>query len=325
MTGRFRIAMIGCGRASELLHLPAIMRLGGIHLCAVADSAPDRAERLAARVQGCRVYDSAEALVEEIRPEGAVVATPPGTHAAIAAAAVRQGIPVLVEKPLVSSPAEVEALRALGPAAGRLVMAGFNRRHFDPARRLRAVVRSAASISDIEAEIRSDAGRWAAFSGARDPLEDLFTHQIDLLRYLFGADPERVSARWIGPCEVHVTVALHGGHTARCRAVQAGDSREIVTVTAGSRRYELRAGSGRIAPAGGPVRAFLDLADGVVRRALRRRAPMRRSFEEQLRRFVRCARSGCDPQPGLADGIAAMEAVEGARRSAASGGKEVAL
>jgi predicted dehydrogenase len=50
---------------------------------------------------------------------------------------------------------------------------------------------------------------------------------------------------------------------------------------------------------------------------------MHRSFERQLARFCDVVRTGAPPDPGLADGVAAVRAADAARRSAERDGREV--
>ena len=320
------IGLIGCGRAAERYYLPAFARVAEARLVAVADPLAERRDLIASGLAGCMAFPSAEALLEKARVAALIVATPPATHIPLAMRAVRAGIPVLVEKPLAPSMAEVPELEALVASSRGSVMLGFTRRYWTPVRELRRIMGTQTS-DDVSAQlvIASNVRAWSAISGLSDPLEDLVPHQLDLLRYVFDREILAVRARWHDPHTISMQVTLVGGIVADCRAAFGTVSLESAIVRGRSRAYAMRAGSERLRPADGAVRSLLDLGDRVRRRLRGRQASMHGSFEQQLASFCRFVRAGAAPEPGLADGIAAVRAVDAARQSADRDGKEVVL
>jgi predicted dehydrogenase len=353
-----RIGIAGFGRVAERFHLPALSRLASageaIRLDAVAD--PRAEARRSPALAGVRALASAEELVRSGLVDAVIVATPAETHAEVASVALRAGLPVLVEKPLARSIVEGEALRDAARSTGAALMVGFNRRHWDPVR----VLASALGVTDgasgpgasasARTEARSgavasartaadaasgapdppmsarlvfdtDVRSWGAATGLGDALEDLVSHQLDLLRHLFRREIETVRAEPGADHRAVVAVRLGGGVRAECRASQRARYREEISVSRGEARWLLRSGSDRIAPAG-TVRAALDAADRVRSRLGRRVPALSRSFDAQLRAFCAAVRTGAPPVPGLDDGLAVLRAVEAARRSAAAGGVE---
>jgi myo-inositol 2-dehydrogenase/D-chiro-inositol 1-dehydrogenase len=321
------LGVIGCGRVAERFYLPALSRLPGVGRLAFADPLPERRALLSGRVPGGAAFASAEELLEKTGVDAVIVTSPAVTHAAMTALALEAGLPVLVEKPLSTSPAEAEQLRPLAAVSRAWVMMGFNRRYWDPVSRLRQVVREhrAQRPRSVRLVFTGDSLEWAPIAERGDTLGDLAPHQIDLLRYLFDQEILGVRARWTNPDAVEMRVRLAGGVTAECVAAQRGPHEESVTVEYGRERYCVRAGSERIGPAGGPVRAALDLAESLVRRVRARPSSLRASFQRQLASFLECVRTGAAPEVTLEDGIAAVHAVEAARRSAAGGGSEVVI
>lgn len=142
MTRRTRLAIIGLGGISQIVHLPLIRRLDeNIELVAVVDLSLQRAERAAGSV-GSHVLalSSLSELVraiEERRVEvdGAILATS-GAHSADVATLVRAGVRVLAEKPLGYSRAEIRALVEVATELeidiDRWVRVGYMKEH-DPA------------------------------------------------------------------------------------------------------------------------------------------------------------------------------------------------
>lgn len=319
MSGPLPIGIIGCGRITERYYLPAIARLPAAHLVAVADPRSERRGLVTSRVVGCVAYPSAEALLAEAQVAALIVATPTATHVAVATLALCAGLPVLIEKPLASSMAEAEPLHAVA-TAGTVVMVGFNRRFWDPVHRLRERIRHSDGLRKVSVQLvmTADMRAWDPVSERSDPLDDLGSHQVDLLRFLFDREVDTISARWTDLKTIHMRVVLSGGITGDCVAAHTGVPQESITVRCNGRVYCVRRGSERITPAPGPVRAVLDAVGTLSRRLWGRRSSLRRSYERQLSYFLHCVRTGAAPQPGLADGIAAIRALEAARRSASS-------
>ena len=320
------IGIIGCGRVTERYYLPAFVRLPELRVVAVADRSEARRVLVASRLRGCRAFASAEALLDVASVEGIVVATPPDTHLAIAESALRRGLSAFIEKPLARSDGEGDGWRALEAVADRPVMLGFNRRYWEPVRRLREILRAQRQAPGIRARLvmASNPQGWGAISDGSDALDDQGCHQLDLLRYLFDREATAVSARWTGPRSITMRVALAGGVVAECVAAHHPAPQESIAVDCGGRSYRIRRGSERVQPAEGAWRAALDGLDTWQRRLRGQRSSLRRSYEEQFRRFARGIRSGAVPGPGLSDGIAALRLAQAARRSAAQGGAEVA-
>jgi predicted dehydrogenase len=323
-----RVGLAGCGRVAERFYLPAFARLAtesdALRLAAVADPRAEGRERAARG--GVRAFSSAAELLESGLVDAVVVATPAETHAEVAGLVLRAGLPVLVEKPLARTVAEGETLREAARAAGASLMAGFNRRHWAPVRTLAAALREADGAPGVPFRARlvfdTDTSAWAPATQLGDALEDLVSHQLDLLRHLFGGEIQSIRATPGDAGRASVSVRLEGGVEAECRASQQARYREVVLVRRGGSRWVARDGSDRIAPAGGPVRAALDAADRVRRRLGRRTPALARSFDLQLLAFADFVRRGVRPEPGIEDGLAVLRAVEAARRSAAGGGVE---
>jgi myo-inositol 2-dehydrogenase/D-chiro-inositol 1-dehydrogenase len=325
MSGAVLIGILGCGRAAERLHIPALARLPDARLTAAYDPLPERRDLVARAAPGCRAFASAEALLAARVVDAVIVASPPETHAELAILTLQAGLPVLVEKPLAPSLEEASWVRAEERAARVPVMVGFNRRWWDPAEALRRTLARAEedAAASVETTIVSDLDGWGAVAGPLDPLDDLAVHHFDLLRYLLDREIATVRAHRDAAREISLEMTFHGGGSARCRAGFGGRSEERLAIGANGRGYAIRAGSERHWPAGGPIRGAVDLADTVRRRLLGRRGSLTRSYERQMVAFVAAVRGNAPASPGTTDGIAALQATEAARLSLEHGGAEV--
>jgi len=328
VSDRFALGIVGCGRLAESVYVPALRRLDDLALVAVADARPERAAAVASRFPGCSLHDCVEALLDAGKASGLLIATPAAKHVAIADRALAAGIPVLIEKPLASSFAEAEPwLEGDRQRVEEGVMMAFNRRYWEPVRHLRERLLAGVRPPDgpIEMTMTGDIRGWDAIEERSDPLLDLASHQFDLLRHLFGGEIEAVCARRIDPATFRMRVRLAGSVAAACIVSHAGRSAETLAVTCGSERLFVRRGSDRTTPARGLRRRALDGIAAANRRLRGGRSSFRRSYEDQLRAFVRFARREDRDVASIGDGIAALRAVEAARRSATQGGVEVPL
>lgn len=326
-----RIGLIGCGRAAERIYLPAFARVAAARLAAVADPSAER-RRIVAGAAGVPGFAAVDEMVSGCGLDAVIVATPPETHRPLVETALARGLAVLVEKPLASTLADARSMaRAAGQARGPLVV-GFNRRRLPAAERLREVVRGL--LRDDEHDPRRTAGEaellidsefhalpeaWDPVAGARDPLDDLASHHLDLFRFLTGAEIEDIEARRLASGAVELAMRLGSRTRARCTVSQGLTSRERVTVrqaaTADGSQgtWMLRPSSERLTPAGGGRRTAIDRVAAISRRLRGRPDPMARSFAAQLEALVACVRGTEAPSPDVADGLAVAEAVAAAR------------
>jgi predicted dehydrogenase len=200
-----RIGIVGCGRAASDLHVPAIRRVAGATVVALADSDPARLRSLADRCPGASSYPDYRAMLEDPRVDLVAVCVPVTLHAEIAEAALQAGKHLFVEKPLALELEDCDRLVAAArraEASGRRAAVGFNLRSHRLARRAKALVESGA-LGDIEL-VRT---LWTAdWTGATRPawhalreqgggaLLEIGTHQADLWRWLLESEVEVVHA-----------------------------------------------------------------------------------------------------------------------------------
>ncbi|MFD2022332.1 Gfo/Idh/MocA family protein [Pseudocitrobacter faecalis] len=95
-----RLAVIGAGAIGRK-HIDVIQQASEATLVALADPS-DQARELAADLD-VPWFADVEAMLDEIRPDGVINATPNMLHVPCALACVKRGIPVLVEKPVAES------------------------------------------------------------------------------------------------------------------------------------------------------------------------------------------------------------------------------
>src|SRR3972149_2525838 len=112
-----RVALIGCGAISEQMHLPVLAGHRVLKLAALVDRDRARAQRFAEGYGVEHVFEDAAELSRETI-DAAIVASPPFHHAPCTIDLVRQGIHVLVEKPMATNVADAERMVAEAERAG---------------------------------------------------------------------------------------------------------------------------------------------------------------------------------------------------------------
>jgi predicted dehydrogenase len=202
-----RVGVIGCGYWGPL-HIRVFHEIDGAAVTAVADLNPARLDHITATYPGLHATaDVEELLAGDI--DAVVIATPAGTHAALATEALRAGKQVLVEKPLATCTAEAEALAALAEHTGLRLMIGHTFVYHAAVRALRDLI-ARGVLGDIY-YVDSKRVNLGLHRKDVDVVWDLGTHDVSILRYLLDGDAERVSAQG---------AAFHSAETAEVAYVQ---------------------------------------------------------------------------------------------------------
>ena len=94
---------IGCGNVTEKKSGPAFRKVDGSDVVAVMRRDAESAKDYALRHHIAKWYFDADALINDSAVNAVYVATPPGSHAEYAVAAMKAGKPVYVEKPMAAS------------------------------------------------------------------------------------------------------------------------------------------------------------------------------------------------------------------------------
>lgn len=282
-----RVGIAGAGRVFERLYLPAITGRRDIAVVGVAEPRLERFADVPATAARAR---SVEELLDTVELDGLIVLTPPLGHAADASLAMARDVPVLVEKPLAASLAEVETLRSAGGT--RLLTPAFTRRYW-PAYRAAA----AAGVAwDVSIRLRSDPAGWDAVEGGATPLDDLAPHVLDLARFLTGSAIDLVLAEPHAR-GVAIDLTMANGAAARMVLDWPGEYREAIRVDGRTRR------------AGPP-----SLLASAGRRALRRPDPAVAAVGAMLGDWAaRLRGEEAAMLPSFEDGAAVVAAVEAVR------------
>lgn len=125
---KLRVAIVGCGAIAEQGHLPATLQVPEVQVTLLVNRHLPRARQMAAQFQVANAQSNLDGI--ERQADAAIIATPPGAHAALAVELMQRGLHVLVEKPLANTVQECEQMAAAARRTGRVVAVGMVRRFF---------------------------------------------------------------------------------------------------------------------------------------------------------------------------------------------------
>jgi myo-inositol 2-dehydrogenase / D-chiro-inositol 1-dehydrogenase len=187
--GGHRLALIGAGWISGY-HLAALERLGRTRLVAVAAGSLAGARKTAtAHAAAAYPIEDLERLLDEQRPEIALVAVPPWAAVATLAALVERGIPFLTEKPLAATDAEGPArIAAAVDARGLVAAVGYHLRGLEALAEVRSslVANPAHLLSARWFGSTPPPAWWRREATGGGQVIEQATHFYDLARLLLG-------------------------------------------------------------------------------------------------------------------------------------------
>lgn len=189
-----------------------------------------------------------ESIHEAVRsdPDGIIVATPPESHFEVVEVALERGIPVLCEKPLSTSFEAAQRMAQLADRIGVPLLVGMNFRFVDASRGWRSLVSSRELGKPIFGQftyIRNRDGRRPDLNDypltmEQPMLTDQSIHHLDLMRYAYGREVLRVSARTWNP-----NTSVYAGDSCVAAILEFEDdlfASYLGTWTSGTNRFEFR-------------------------------------------------------------------------------------
>ena len=249
---QLRCGVIGAGQFAQGVLLPALTAQPGVHLQAVCTASGFTSRHVGAKYNAEYCTSDPDEVIVDPNVDAVIVATRHDQHARLAAAAIRAGKAVFVEKPLALDRAGLDdVLDAVRSSPNARLMVGFNRR-FAP-----LTIRCREFFGDVAEPLfvsyRVNAGAVPADSWVFDPVEGggrilgEVCHFVDLVSFLGGAPPSRVFAEEVGRDarsrqNITVTVRLANGGVGVINYLATGDAavpKEYVEVFGGGRTAQL--------------------------------------------------------------------------------------
>ncbi|WP_374334830.1 oxidoreductase [Leeia sp.] len=198
MTAPLRVGLIGYGYAGQTFHAPLLGSTDGMVLNRICSSKPELVQR---DWPGCMVDAYPMQTLQHPEVDLVVIATPNDSHAPLAAAALRAGKHVVVDKPFTLTVTEAEALLALAEQQQRVLSVFHNRRWDADFLTLQQLLADGVLGQVCHVESRFDRFRPQVRERWRERAElggglwyDLGPHLLDQAVCLFGL-PQRLQAQ----------------------------------------------------------------------------------------------------------------------------------
>lgn len=334
-----RLGLVGYGSGGRYFHAPFLAAAEGVQLVGVVARAAATRAAVAEDLPGTPVFPSLTEMLEA-GVDAVTITTPPSTRRDLVLEAIGAGVHVVADKPFAPSAAAAREMAAAAHEAGVLLCVFHNRRFDADIRTLRRVIDSGRlgelwrvhSRFDLDQPEQLDAGPHGGL------LRDIGTHLVDQLIWLLGPVVS-VSARLdhvdlpAGPTDAAFALTLEHAsgvtsyasstkvnhlHARTLRAYGSDGAYEVAStdvqaeaILAGRRPLADREGWGYDSPehwgtlhtTAGPEE--VPSAQGAY-------------FEFYEQFAAACAGRGPAPSPAE-EGIAVLEVLDAARRSAGTG------
>ena len=325
---RFRLAVVGAGRAGRLHAENASRWLSAAELACIVDADPVRAAEAGAEF-GVPGYESLEQALGEQPIDGVVITAPTFAHPELAVLAASAGRHVFCEKPMALTVEECDEMIAAAEAAGVVLQMGFVRRfqaEFVAARR-RIEAGEIGEPMIVKSLTRGPGlpPAWAhALGRSNGMLAEVNSHDFDCVRWLAGSEIERVyaeTANFKGQAWGVTEPDFYDNAvvTLRFESGALGTIDGTCPVDIGyDARVEVVGTEGLLVVGEHRSTALLEIrARGIGETPTYSTWPQRFEwgYREELRAFVEAAQHGTLPAAGGADGRAAVAAVVASNRS----------
>ncbi|MFN3644221.1 MAG: Gfo/Idh/MocA family protein [Gemmobacter sp.] len=196
-----RYGIIGCGMMGQE-HLRNIALLQGATVTAIVEPDPGMRAAALALAPGAAACDSIAALLARPDVDALLIASPNHLHAGqLAEIAGTRPLPVLVEKPLFTDPADAARVAALEARYPAPLWVAMEYRYMPPVAAFIDAAEAATggiamlSIREHRFPFLDKVGHWNRFNRLTGgTLVEKCCHFFDLMRHILGSDPVRVMA-----------------------------------------------------------------------------------------------------------------------------------
>jgi len=189
---KLKFAVLGCGFWSKF-QIGAWSEIDGAELIAVYNRTRSRAEKIAEQFKVPRVYDSADDLFRNEKPDFVDIITDVDTHAHFVEMAVSHGIKnIICQKPMAPDFTTAKRMVKICSDAGAKLYIHENYRWQAPVRRFSQIVASGVIGKPFKARVSFLSG-FPVFDNQpflkelnHFILTDMGSHILDVIRFLFG-------------------------------------------------------------------------------------------------------------------------------------------
>lgn len=326
------VGIIGAGRIGQVHARSILTGVPDARLLAIADPYLSQAAENWAKEAGIEgIYRDHKKILEDPRIDAVLICSSTDTHASLSLEAIAAGKHVFCEKPIDQNLARIgEVVAALEAAPKPLkYQVGFNRRFDHNFRALREAV-LAGKVGEVQfirvssRDPEPPPANYVASSGGI--FLDMMIHDLDMLRYLSGAEVEEVYAA--GAVLIDPAIGKAGDvDTATVSARMSNGALALIdnsrkAVYGYDQRAEVFGSKGSIQNGNDAAStAVLSTVEGVVAEKplwffLERYMA---AYQAEVRAFIESIKNDTPVEVGVADGLISMKLALACRKSLAEG------
>jgi len=333
---KVKVALVGCGywgpNLARNLH-----QLADAELVACCDLDPGTLQRMES-LYPVRVTPDLDTILSDPEIEAVALATPVGTHYALARRLLLAGKHLLVEKPLTTSSAEAEDLISLARQQKRVLMVGHVFEYNPAVLKIKELIED-GQIGQVY-YLYSNRVNLGRVQSDINVLWSIAPHDVSIALFLLEEMPVQVSARGAsylsGRVEdvVFVTMYFPGDVMAHIQASWLDPSKVRRMTVVGSEKmiiYDDVASEGKVKIYDKGVYRKGDPIYGEFQYKIHSgdinipKINMSEPLRNECAHFVECVRSGAPPRTDGENGLRVVRVLEAAQRSLSNGGETVRL
>lgn len=196
MPTKQRVAIIGTGNIARAHARAYAANADVAQLVAVADVDKERAQAFAAQHGAEQTFGDAGEMLRQARPDAVSICTPNYLHAPLTIQALEAGVHVLCEKPMATSLAAAEQMKAAAARTGKVLYIGFNHRFIGKFAKAKELLDGGQYGKLLVCRIAIGHGMWERLSqmwfakkelSGGGTLIDNGVHMLDMLRWYGGS------------------------------------------------------------------------------------------------------------------------------------------
>lgn len=331
------VAVLGTGYWG-MNHVRVISQLKSAHLHTVCDVSRTTLDRVKAMAESARLVTDPQLVFQDPEIEGVSIATPAGTHFALAKAALEAGKHVLVEKPMTLKVQDAEELVALAQARHQVLMVGHLMLYHPCLIRIREMVRSGL-LGEVCYTYNSRLNLGQVREG-ENALWSLAPHDISMILYVLGETPMSVSAHGAAFLQrgiedvAFLSLRFPSGRLSQIQLSWLDPHKERKMTIVGTKQMVVfddaaAAEKLRIYNKGvdrqrdfNSFAEILTLRNGDIQIPY---IPVTEPLQAEIEDFIRCIRSGDRPSADGRNGLETVRILTSAQRSMELGGQPMAL
>lgn len=193
-----KVAVLGVGVMGADHVARITSQIAGARVAVVNDYITEKAEQIAAQIDGCRAVTDPLDAIAAADVDAVVLATPGTTHEKQLLACLEHRKPVLCEKPLTTDVStSLEIVRREAELGVSLIQVGFMRRFDEEYMRLKALLDGGELGQPLAMHCVHRNANVPSYFDSTLIVKDSFVHEVDVTRFLF--DEEIASVQMIKP------------------------------------------------------------------------------------------------------------------------------